>query len=106
MSGTVQQCVVFAIVVVAAAYATLKFMPVAWRRAFASKAAAIAVRSGFSESDARRVEAKLSTGGACGSCDSCKACATPTTKGDETTFVAASPPAPPTYRSIPIRRAS
>ena len=101
MNPLVQQLVVCAIVSAAVAYATLKFMPAAWRRTFASKVASMAARSGFSEADARRVEAKLSTGGACGSCDSCKACAAPKTEGDVATFVATSPS---TYRTIPIRR--
>ena len=103
MNALVQELLVFAIVGAAMAYAMLKFMPAAWRRTFATKVASLASRSGLSEANARRVEAKLSTGGACGSCDSCKACATPKTEGDGTTFVAASPSE---YRSIPIRRVS
>jgi len=101
MNALVQGILVFAIVAAAASYATLKFMPAAWRRTFATRVASLAAHAGLSEADARRVEAKLSTGGACGSCDSCKACATPKTEGDGTTLVAASPS---NYRTIPIRR--
>jgi hypothetical protein len=102
MNALVQELLVFVIVGAAIAYATLKFMPAAWRRMVASKVAAMAAHSGLSEANARRVEAKLSTGGACGSCDSCKACATLQTEGDAAMSVAATPSA---YRSIPIRRA-
>ena len=101
MNGLVQHLLVFAIVAAAVAYATLKFMPAAWRRTVATRVASVAAQAGLSEIDARRVEAKLATGGACGSCDSCKACAAPKQEDEEATFVAATPPE---YRSIPIRR--
>ena len=93
MNATVQALLVFAIVACAGLYATLKFMPAAWRRAVAAAAATLASRSGLSDAQVRRVESKLATGGACGSCDSCKACATP------------AEPTPSTYRRIPIRPA-
>ena len=93
MNATVQAFLVVAIVACAVAYATLKFMPAAWRRSIAAMAATAASRMGLSDAQARRVESKLATGGACGSCDSCKACATP-----------AEPP-PGVYRRIPIRPA-
>ena len=93
MNATVQAVLVFAIVACAVAYATLKFMPAAWRRSVAVTAATAASRIGLNDAQVRRVEAKLATGGACGSCDSCKACASP-----------AEPP-PGAYRRIPIRPA-
>jgi hypothetical protein len=96
MNAAVQSAVVFVIVAIAATYAILKFMPAAWRRSVAARAATWAQRSGASETTARRVEAKLASGGACGSCDSCKACATTPDSGSTAT----------TYRRIPIRRAS
>ena len=95
MNVVVQELLAFAIVATAMGYAGLKFMPAAWRRSLAAKAASLAARSGLSEVSARRVEAKLSSGGACGSCDSCKACATPETEDESTRF-----------RTIPIRSAS
>jgi hypothetical protein len=100
MSAAIQYAIVVVTVVVAFGYAGTKLMPAAWRRAFAGRAAAFARQAGGSDVFARRVEAKLSTGGACGSCDSCKACATPT-QAPETVFEGAS-----TRRSIPIRRVS
>ncbi len=96
MSAAVQSAIVFVIVAIAAGYATLKFIPAAWRRSLAARAATWAQRSGASDVMARRVEAKLASGGACGSCDTCKACATPTIAPSTAT----------TYRQIPIRRAS
>ncbi len=96
MSPFVQVVLVSAIVAFASLYAALKVMPAGWRRRVASLAARTATRWGFSESNARRVEAKLSTGGACGSCDTCKACATDLPVAD---------PAMP-FRTIPIKRAT
>jgi hypothetical protein len=107
MNATAQHLLVFVIVATAAAYALLKFMPASARKAVAARVASWAARSGLSDVFARRVEAKLASGGACGSCDSCKACATtPTTgvgqAGDETAIAASSPPG--VHRRIPIRR--
>ena len=98
MSGALQVVVVFAIVAIATLYATLKFMPASWRRRFAARAASWVQRSGVTEVTARRVEAKLASGGACGSCDSCKACVT--TPDPDSASIAT------TYRQIPIRRAT
>lgn len=103
MNAIVQDLLVFAIVAIAMSYAGLKLMPAAWRKSLASHAALLAARSGLSDAQVRRVEAKLSTSGACGSCDSCKACATPRKESDGATFVAASPS---NFKTIPIRRAS
>ncbi len=100
MNAFVQWAVVATIVAVASGYAALKLMPGTWRRRVATVGARWAAGSGLSAATARRVEAKLASGGACGSCDSCKACVTP-----------AAPAAPdalssPTgARAIPIRRA-
>jgi hypothetical protein len=99
MSAFTQAAIVALIVTIAALYAVLKLMPAVWRRRLASLAARHAAEWGVSEANARRVEAKLSTGGACGSCDTCKACATPSRDtGMETEATA--------YRTIPIRRAT
>ncbi len=95
MTPFVQAVLVVVIVAVAVAYAGLKLMPAALRRSLATGIAAWAGRAGLSEANARRVEAKLATGGACGSCDSCKACAT---SGPDAS--------PQTFRTIPLRRAS
>ncbi|MGI9024159.1 MAG: DUF6587 family protein [Burkholderiaceae bacterium] len=100
MSPTIQGVLVAMIVAVATVYASIKFMPGAWRRSLAARAAALVARWGVSEVNARRVEAKLSSGGACGSCETCKACATPVDAGD----AIASPPN--TFRQIPIRSVS
>ena len=98
-----QNCVAFAIVAFATIYATVRFMPKAWRMRLATTASSFALKLGLSSVAARRVEAKLSSGGACGSCDSCKACAAvPKAKGDEPAFAASSPSS---FKQIPIRRA-
>jgi hypothetical protein len=102
MNAVIQSLIVFVIVTIAATYATLKFMPAAWRRSFAAHAATWAARSGLSDVTARRVEAKLASGGACGSCDSCRTCATTSQKQEGE--VTASPSNH--YRQIPIRRVS
>ncbi len=96
MNATVQALVVAAVVAWAMAYAAVKLMPKAWRLSVAAHAADLALKAGLSGVAARRVEAKLATGGACGSCDSCKACATPQP---------ADSPTSTTMRTIPIRRA-
>lgn len=83
MNATIQLLIVTAIVTAASAYAIWKLMPAAIRRALAPRAAALAQRFGASDANARRVEAKLTTGGACGSCDTCKACATPDASASE-----------------------
>jgi hypothetical protein len=107
MNAVVQSLIVFVIVATAAIYATVKFMPAAWRRSFAAHAATWATRSGLSDVTARRVEAKLSSGGACGSCDSCKACATTPPQKQEGEVAASVTTSPSNhYRQIPIRRAS
>ena len=103
MNATLQHLLVFVIVATSVSYALLKFMPAAARKALAARVASWAARSGLSEVHARRVEAKLASGGACGSCDSCKACATtPKKDGDETALAASSPSG--MHRRIPIRR--
>jgi hypothetical protein len=101
--ATVMQDALVGLVVAAAfAYAGVKLMPAAWRRDLARKASSFARQVGGSDVLARRVEAKLSSGGACGSCDSCKACATPAEPDSSLpTFEA-----PSAHRRIPIRRAS
>ena len=96
MSAFMQAAIVGLVVTVASLYALLKLMPSAWRRQLASFAARRATRWGVSEDNARRVEAKLATGGACGSCDTCKACATPTGDAAVAREVTA-------FRTIPIR---
>lgn len=93
MNDALQVAIVAIVVGWAGGYAAIKLMPKAWRASVATTAAAWTVRAGLSDVAARRVEAKLSSGGACGSCDSCKACAT--------TPVQASGARP----TIPIRRA-
>jgi hypothetical protein len=106
VNAAIQSLVVFVIVAVAVGYACIKLMPAAWRRGLATQAARLAKRSGASDVLARRVEAKLSTGGACGSCDSCKACATvpaPNAMAADPADEAAS--ASRRLRQIPIRRA-
>ena len=100
MSATLQGVIVAMIVAFAMIYASIKFMPGAWRRGVAARAASLVARWGVSEVNARRVEAKLASGGACGSCETCKACATSSEKDD----VAASPSN--TFRQIPIRTVS
>lgn len=95
MNATAQLVLVAVLVAFAGAYAALKLMPGSWRRTLAAAASGMVTRWGFSELQARRVEAKLSSGGACGSCDSCKACAKP----------AVTEAAPVDgFRQIPIRR--
>lgn len=94
MNATIQLLIVAAIVAAASAYAIWKLMPAALRRALAPRAAAFVQRLGASDANARRVEAKLTTGGACGSCDSCKACATPDASASEGSM-----------RVVPIRSA-
>lgn len=91
MNVLVQESIVALVVAGAVAYALLRLSPRGLRLVFARGVANVASRFGVSSANARRVEAKLSTGGACGSCDECKACAT----------VAPEPPA--THRVIPIR---
>ncbi len=91
------------IVATAAFYAALKLMPRAWRSGLAATAASLARRSGLSDVHARRVEAKLSSGGACGSCDSCKACAAPAAVTTATDTDTDGTSATTTYRRIPIR---
>lgn len=100
MSATLQGAIVAMVVAFAMIYASIKFMPATYRRALAARAASLVARWGVSEINARRVEAKLASGGACGSCETCKACATPDEKGD----VLASPPN--TFKQIPIRTVS
>ena len=98
-----QALVTFTIVAIATGYALMKFMPKVWRLRLAAGAADLTMRIGLSDVAARRVEAKLSTGGACGSCESCKACATPAkTEGAEAAFTASTPSR---FKQIPIRRA-
>ena len=100
MSATLQGVIVAMVVAFAMIYASIKLMPAVYRRALAARTASLAARWGLSESNARRVEAKLASGGACGSCETCKACATPDEKSD----AAASPLN--TFRQIPIRTVS
>ncbi len=100
MSPTMQAVVVAMIVALATIYASITFMPGAWRRTLAARAATLVARWGVSEANARRVEAKLASGGACGSCETCKACATPVGEG------IASASLPNTFKQIPIRSVS
>lgn len=115
MTPSVQALLVAVLVTVATGYAGVRLMPAAWRRRLAASAAAMAARAGAGEVLARRVEAKLSSGGACGSCDSCRACVKPSdgadalSAGDATAAEAratdaSDPVAAPTFRGIPIRR--
>ena len=103
MNGTLQMSITFLIVAFASCYAIVRFMPRTWRLRLASAAADGASRLGLSDVASRRVEAKLSSGGACGSCDSCKACATPATTKDADAASAA--PTSSRHPHIPIRRA-
>ena len=100
MSPTMQGVVVAMIVALATVYASIKFMPGAWRRSLAARAASLVARWGVSEANSRRVEAKLASGGACGSCETCKACATSHDASD------ASQAMPDTFKRIPIRSVS
>jgi hypothetical protein len=102
MNAMAQSLVVFVIVAIAVAYASVKLMPGPWRRRLAAGAAVFAKRSGASDVLARRVEAKLSSGGACGSCDSCKACAT--TVAPPPVSVDEAGQSSGRLRGIPIRR--
>lgn len=97
MSTMLQSAIVAMIVACAMIYAAIRFMPAAWRRLVAARAAALVARWGMSEGYARRVEARLASGGACGSCETCKECATPG-KTDEAAASTATP-----LRQIPIR---
>ena len=97
MGTMLQGAIVAMIVAFATIYASVKFMPGAWRRRIAARAAAIAARWGVSQASARRVEAKLASGGACGSCETCKTCAAP----GENDALAASPAS--SFKQIPIR---
>lgn len=100
MGTMLQGSIVAMIVAFATIYAAIKFMPGAWRRLVAARAAALVARWGMSDGQARRVEAKLASGGACGSCETCKACATPGENDDATL-------SPVThFRQIPIRTVS
>ena len=99
MNATLQGVLVAMIVAFATVYASIKFMPGAWRRALAARAASLAARWGVSEVNARRVEAKLASGGACGSCETCKACVT----SEESD---ASATQSNTFKQIPIRTIS
>ncbi len=102
MSATIQNGMAFAIVAIATIYAVVRFMPKSWRVRLATRASWVVLRLGLSSVAARRVEAKLSSGGACGSCDSCRACATaPREPSDEPAFGGSSPAG---FRQIPIRR--
>lgn len=96
MSTMLQSAVVAMIVACAMVYAAIRFMPAAWRRLVAARAAALVARSGMPEGYARRVEAGLASGGACGSCETCKACAT--TGANDAAASTATP-----FRQIPIR---
>lgn len=91
MGALVQDLIVASIVLVAAVYAVAKVLPAAWRTAFVHGVAETARFFGLPAAHARRIEAKLASGGACGSCDSCKACASP------------APTDPAQRRTIPIR---
>ena len=95
MAAFIQGLIVVAIVTVATSYASIKLMPAPLRSKVAGALAGWMESLGVSSINARRVESKLATGGACGSCDSCKACAT---AGDQVEQ------APPTFKHIPIRR--
>ena len=97
MGTMLQGSIVAMIVAFATIYASIKFMPGAWRRMVAARAASLVARWGLSEGYARRVEAKLASGGACGSCETCKACATP----DQERDAFASPPN--AFKGIQIR---
>gem|GEM_PF-2499875 len=102
MNASIQNGMAFAIVAIATIYAVIRFMPKAWRVRLATRASSFALRLGLSSTAARRVEAKLSSGGACGSCDSCNACATaPREQDDEPAFGG---PSPTGFRRIPLRR--
>jgi hypothetical protein len=103
-SSAVQDAVVAIAVLVAFAYAGVKLMPASLRRSLAGKGATFARRVGASDVFARRVEAKLATGGACGSCDSCKACATPAEPDPSLPTFEAPTRFETSRRRIPIRR--
>ena len=94
MTPVMQEVLVFAIVALAMASVAIRFLPKTWRARLASTIAAWTVGVGVSAPAARRIEAKLASGGTCGSCDSCRACATPPAVEEI-----------PTRRIIPIARA-
>ncbi len=102
MNGSLGQLLVVAPVVgCACGYAALKLMPAAWRKALAAAAARRVAMWGLSDVAARRVEAKLSSGGACGSCETCKACATPPSGGADDASVSASSSG---WKTVTLRR--
>ncbi len=100
MNVTFQGVIVAMVVAFAMIYASIKFMPGVWRRHLAARAGSLVARCGVSEANARRVEAKLASGGACGSCETCKACVTPNGKDDATAS------SPTSFKQIPIRTLS
>lgn len=76
-----QTAMALTIVFLATVYSGWKFLPAGLRAVLASRSAAwIQATWQVSPENARRLESKLASGGACGSCDSCKACATPAPK--------------------------
>ena len=76
MSPLAQAIAVGLIVAVAAVHAAWRLMPSAMRARWAARVARGVRRFGVSAVDARRVEKKLASRGACGSCDDCGACRT------------------------------
>ena len=95
MSPFVQHLLAAIIVAGALAHVVLRFMPKVQRGRIAQAVGRYALKFGVSETQARRVEMKLSTAGACGKCEECRACSTP--KVDV--------PPPSNIRTIEIRRA-
>jgi hypothetical protein len=74
-----QDLVVYLIVVLAAMYATWRWMPIASRASVVSHAISIARGFGVSNEHAEKWQAVASAKTGCGSCGPCKACNTKTT---------------------------
>lgn len=98
MNGAIQWTIAVLLVAGALGYWVARFvlrtMATDRRTALAARMSAWSRRFGLSAVNARRVEAKLASDGACGSCDSCRACATPATAA----------PGMSSFKGIPVRR--
>ena len=71
-----QDLVVYLIVLVAALYATWRWMPIASRAKVVSRAIIFSKRLGLSNASAANWQARASAKTGCGSCGPCKACHT------------------------------
>jgi hypothetical protein len=71
-----QELVVYLIVMLAALYATWRWMPIASRANVVSYGILFAKRLGLSNEGAMKLQLQASTKTGCGSCGPCKACHT------------------------------